>query len=838
MRIQRSWFPAVCLAALLAGPAAALEVKLTVSDDAKVARKAGAVTSGVPFAKGALKDVKKLSVSAGGKVLPAQFTKLAPWDDGSVRWALMDCQVAVPADGTVTLLLRDDGKNRAPAKPVKVVDGASEVRISTGPMVLVIDKKKPGIFKSVKVDGKELVTSAGKGLVLYAPGEAKKVEKTIRYKKVTVTEYGPPKPVVAAAPAEVTVERAGPLRAVVCLRGKFPGVHGERLGYTVRVSAFAGQKFAKVHVWLENGGGMGYYKKSKSKTLGNMEWLLFDGMALEFGLDGEPQASCEGSAPSGKFKVLQVCKLNKDGRKLKYNAYKIYQLKDFEYTVSGGGKQIKKGERTDGVVAISTGDRKLTTAVRNFWQNYEKAIELDGATLKFWLWPIEGQWPRKRHVQWAGLFDKQLETLPQAGLYWLPGGVHKGHEIILDFSGRDAKESWAELSRPLFALAPAAYYAGTEAAPGLFAPPGVKTGDDECNAKLDAWMRMTRSTVDPASATGLVAARKSSPWSAVTYFGDSCYWYGWMDFGDIHVPGRGPVGLHHDWTWIMLVNAMRTGELAFVRNAINMARHRIDVDQLWSDRDPAHVRGLQRGDLGFPAFHCNRLSRPPGVHSNYLAGVALYYMLTGEPKALEACKRNAEGLKVAWAHIAKTRPYAGPQGNMAANAWAMHAYIAMHALTGKKTWLDEALKLFKTNVTAKRKKLGPHLHDRQQIRGQGYTRDDMRYCYAVHVFCLLHHYTGDKDLFKLLKAGCDKDFPENFFDAPLFMADLHAYVALKSGKADYADDAVEHWLEASPESKCPPVFLPGNSQWSRRRAMHMRAGHLLQYYFWKKDKKK
>ena len=89
-----------------------------------------------------------------------------------------------------------------------------------------------------------------------------------------------------------------------------------------------------------------------------------------------------------------------------------------------------------------------------------------------------------------------------------------------------------------------------------------------------------------------------------------------------------------------------------------------------------------------------------------------------------------------------------------------------------------------------------------------------------------------------IKAGADKDFPENYFDAPLFLADLHAYVALVTGKSDYADDAVEHWIEASPESKCPPVYVgKKNSIWPGRAVMHLRSGHLLQYYFWKKGKK-
>ncbi len=859
MRIQRSWLPAVCLAALLAGPAAALEVKLTVKNDAKLARKAGTVTSGVPFAKGTLKDVKKLSVLAGGKVLPAQFTKLAVWNDGSIRWALMDTQVDLPAGGKTELVVRDDGRNKAPAKPVKVAESDAGVTVTTGPLVLVIDKKKPGLIRSIKVNGQERITSKGRGVVLFMPGEATQVEKEYSGRPSgtwKVNEYGPGKPLASPAPSEVTIEQAGPLRAVVCVRGKFPGVHKGLLSYTARISAFAGQGFVKVHYWLENNGGMGYhYSRNSREKAGNMEWFVFDGLALELGLGlgGTVKAECEDVSASGRFKVFQTCLRNKDNRKLKRNDYLIYQTRDFKYTISGGdsggttgpgaGKQLKTGERSDGVVKLTGSAGQLTTAIRGFWENYEKAIELDGDKLRLWLWPTEGQWPRLRpgdkrpNHYITGLFDKPLGSNPRYDLYCLPGAVHKGHEIILDFSERPGGETSAELSRPLFALALPRYYAATEAAPAIFTPPDIRTDEDECNQKLDAWMRMTRSVVDPQSKTGLFEARKHSPWVNVRYYQDSLFWFGWMDYGDISVPGYGPTGLEYDWLWIMMLNAMRTGDPNFMRWGIDMARHRIDVDQLWSDRDPPQVRGLQRGGpKNFPTFHCDQLCDPPGVKDNHLAGVALYYMLTGEPKALECCKRNAEGLKVSWAQIMKKKH----SGNMAANAWAIHAYCAMYDLTADSKWLDEALGLFGADVTSLWKQYGPHLHNpRRQIRSQTYAKEDIKYCASTYALCLLHHRTKDKKLLKLLIEGCDKDFPATcHFDAPLFLADLHAYVALVTGKKDYAEDAVEHWIEASSESRCPPVFLPKkNSDWSQRSAMHLRAGHLLQYYFWKKSKR-
>jgi PcRGLX-like N-terminal RIFT barrel domain/PcRGLX-like protein central beta sandwich domain len=824
-----------------------LELKLAVSDDSGKVRKAGTVTSGLPFARGVLKELSKLSVSTGGKNIPAQFSKLVSWDDGSVRWALLDTQLDLAAGGRTEVVVRDDGKNKMSTSPIVVRDSAAELVISTGGLKLIVSRKKPGLIQSLIVDGQEQVTTAGRGPVIYTLGEARQVQKKVGRKKYTGTEYGPGKEIVALPPSEVVVELAGPLRTVVRLRGKFPGIHNGLLSYTARLSVFAGQKFVKIHFWLENNGAFGYYYgKKDSKPVNKMEWFLFDGMALELGLAGAPKASCQGSEPASSFKLQQVCLQSKAKDKLKWNDQPIYQFKDFQYTIFNGSKLLKKGLRTDGLVELKSSVGSATVAIRNFWENYEKSIELADSRLKLWLWPTEGAWPRP---QWYGnihFYDAQLDAIFKQvqgvvrahnicgpKIYRLQGGTHKGHEFILDFSGRTAVETHSELAKPLFALASAAYYANSGAAPIIFSPPETRSTDQECNQKLDSWMRMTMSAVDPKSKSGLIAARKDSPWNG----GLCTYWYGWMDFGDITNPTGGPSGLTGDWLLVMMLNTMRTGQLGFLRMGSEMARHRIDIDQLWSDRDLPEVNGLQRA-AGYSNFHCYRLWRPPGLGSNHLAGTALYYMLTGEPKALETCRRNAEGLKRAWARVAKLKSWKGPQQDMGANIFAIHSYLAMYDLSADKQWLDQALKLFRSNVVSKWKGVGPHLHSRRQVGGQSYTMDDKKYCHGILGLCLLHHYSKDKQVLELLKAGADQDFPENYFDAPLFLADLHAYVALVTGKTNYVDDAIEHWIEASAESKCPPLFLGNkNSTWHKRSVMHLRAGHLLQYYFWKKKGK-
>jgi len=798
---------ATLLAAVLLAPGtSALEVKLTVADDAGVGRKAGTITSGIPFARGTVKDLKRLSVSVAGKAVPAQFALLAPWDDGSVRWALLDCQADAPAGGKTELVVRDDGKNPAPAAAAAAKVGDARVTMSSGPLTLSIERANGPVFNSLKVDGRELVTGKTRGLVLLKAGGGE---------------------VVAGPPDEVKVESAGPMRATVMLRGKFPEVHNGLLGYTVRVSAYAGRRFVKVRAWLENRGAHGY-SGPKNRPPSKPEWFAFDGLSLDLGLDlgGEITAECEGASAAGKLKVLQLC--GTTGPKTRRGAPQ-FTYANFEYRVTGGGKELAKGARTDGVVRLSGEAGKLTAAVRHFWQNCEKAVELDGGTLRLWLWPAEGQYPR---VSGRGLpsYARGMASLAKKGLYNLPGSVHKGYEMILDFSGKEAKKSSAELSRPLFALAPAEHYAATEAAPGLFAPPGTKTGDDDGDEKLEAWNRMLRGAVDPESPGSIVSGRHGAG-----------LWYGWMDFGDLSVPGKGAVSLHYDWPWIISSAAMRTGDLRFLRIADEMVRHRVEVDQQWSDSPAAGTpfTGYQRSGHSYPHFHCERFSRSqPSGGSTWLAGVVLYYMLTGDPKAGECAQRGGKALAGFLEKTSKSRNWGVRRqlGDMRACADVIFGLCAMYELTGEKKWLESALKIFRGPVVGKWKACGAHLHDVEQIRSQSYTKDDIKYCYGIQGFCLLHHLTGEEHLFEMLRVGCDRDFSKNFFGASLFLADLHAYVALKTGLEDYADDAVEHWLQASPESLCPPVYLPDNTKWSERSAMHLRAGHVLQFYFWKKKR--
>jgi len=716
---------------------------------------------------------------------------------------------------------------------VKVTQTAEAVTVSTGPLEARIGLKSFRWLDSLKVDGMQRLTAAGRGLVLTLPDG---------------------KQVAAGAPEQVRLEQAGPMKAIVYLRGRFPGVGNGLIGYETRLTFYAGRRVVRAQVWLDNDGRYGLVLRDERPQ---PEWFGFDGFAIELGLGlGDTiTASCEGvsAANDQTFRVEQYCRPRQ------------YRWEDFQYVVRRGERPprpavvmidknprllvapepsddgiLKKGERTDGVVSLAGDGGRLTVAVRDFWQNYEKEIELTGTTLRLWLWPTTGLWPRESDIYYqdqharCGYQSKFLDTLRQKDGYVLPGGTHKGHEVILDFSGSDAALTAARADAPLRARAAAAYYATTEAAPGMFAPPDAKTGDPDADFKLASWNRMAASAVDPAGKNGLYYASREGR-DRLTY------WFGWMDYGDLSVLGYGvgPAWQEYDWPWVLLLNYFRLGDPRLLDVAGAMARHRSEIGQIWSgDREHPRYRRLVRSG-GSAEYRCGYLDRGAAGRDNaWVSGQVLYYMLTGEENVRAAVLEHVRGLKDCWQWYRDNREdnygVAVSFGDMSAVNWSMLADCAAADMTGEKKHLDDALALFREVIVPRWKTLGPHLHTPgEQIRSQDYVRDDMKYCYLIQTLCELHHHTQDKQVLELLTAGCRKEWVESFFDAPMYLANLYAYVGWLTGDKELMEQAIERLIEGLPESKCPPIFTPGNSRWSLRSVLALRTGHVLQYAFWK-----
>jgi hypothetical protein len=233
--MARTWVFAtgiVLSAGMVVAAAEDLEVAVTVKEPVGVARQAEPVSGGVPFKKGQVGRVSDLALCLkSGRVVPAQFTKLAGYEDGSVQWALVDFRAAVPANGTAEFVVR---KGATPAwAGVRVSETAETVTVNTGVLDFTVSKTKFNLLESVKVNG--------------AAATRAPIAKAVRVVALEGGEFA------AGAPEKVTWEYKGPERITLRVDGAYLNEKGQTfLSYTTRLTAWAGSSVLRIDHAVRN----------------------------------------------------------------------------------------------------------------------------------------------------------------------------------------------------------------------------------------------------------------------------------------------------------------------------------------------------------------------------------------------------------------------------------------------------------------------------------------------------------------------------------------------------------------------------------------------------------
>ncbi|MDD4890110.1 MAG: hypothetical protein PHU85_09285 [Phycisphaerae bacterium] len=771
---------ALAIAMFLSVPAFALDVSLTVTETAGVARTAEPVTTGVPLAKGVLKDVKSLRlVDDKGVAMPSQFRALAPWPDGSVRVVLVDTQVTVPANGKATFKLVDQAAAGAKgAQPTILVDETADaITLSPGVLQFAVSKKKFNLFGSLKLGGKELL-AGGSRIVCF-------------------TENGKEATTGDVAPTKVWVEEPGNLRTVVCAKGSFADLHNKNLTYTCRITAFLGKPYVKVAFWLEDNGRYGWVKP--------WEWFIFDGLSIELPLKATG-VNCEDVASDGKaFELKQDNPAGKGDPKA------------FSFAITDGGASKSTGERAAGQVAARTPAGAVNVAVKDFWQNYPKALRVADGTLSLDLWPRWGQWPR------PCLGSKCDEGVRKPGFYSFPGGMHKRHEFIIDVGKADMKSTAAVLDQPLMALASSQYYTDC-AALTPFAPADFRPADDATAKQIDRWNQWARNVGDPKNPKGVDGCRQTCGYGPG---------YGVIDFGDFFW-ADGVTSLHYDWTWIMMLNYVRLQDRYFFDKAAEMARHRIDVDQVWGDREEVYFRGLCRFEMGYVDIHGGNRdghNKPIPTH-NWDRGALWWYYLTGDQSAYECVLRNCEiGIKLRQVDPHADDPDGKKLGDQTrGSGWSIGCLCDAFDMTGDKKFLDWANILWKNHLRALWKAKGANY---------GMTGGNvLQFYYPTHDLVLLHMHTGDPELLEYMRdlvKYCEdpKAWTTYVDDMAINMTNFYGYLAYVDKDPKMLTRARELFAKGLPTNDGRLILWTGAGAYTKEAGKPLRNGHI---YLWAERK--
>ena len=420
IRLLRSALGLLPLMLLWTTGAAAWEIPLTVENPAR----SGVppyISGGVPLLAGQAKEPAELRLAVkdgAGKpsAIPAQFRVLARYwrGDNSIRWVLVDFATAsVPGEKKVVYLTDAKLDAPAPKNAVSVEDKGDALVVSTGVAVFTINKKKFNFLQSAVVDGEELLAGSD---------DAGTVIEDVLGEKYYSSEGA----------KEVKALESGPVRVCIRARGQHLARGGKgysrgMYGYDIFMNFYAGSSEVAADVVLTNN-----FAKSIGEPLMKDASLLVklagggnpvSGTCKVYGAapffselykpeDGESICLYQDSNGAETWQVCQGYTGNSSpggrcygGKAVSFRGYRIYRRT--------GGKEevVTQGDQARGLIHLTTGKGGAVLLMRNFWQQFPKAVEgnKDG-TLRLGMFPRECVAP-----------------------HYLDDCAAKGHEIVLHF---------------------------------------------------------------------------------------------------------------------------------------------------------------------------------------------------------------------------------------------------------------------------------------------------------------------------------------------------------------------------------------------------------------------
>ena len=577
----------------------AIEVSPRAADGAEIARADEPITMGLPLPRGLCMDARSLTLrDACGRAQRVQWHVLDRWSDGSVRWALIDFQGSTGSDGAARYEILVGGDSiRSDGPSIATSRSGGAISIDTGVAQFTVSPGDLFPFASITADDRHLIDVKQSALVIE---DASGISCSVVVKKVAI-------------------EESGRLRTVVRCEGSVSGSPSMRtLDVIARLHFFAGSAAVRFALTIRNPGRAEH--AGGCWTLGDVGSALLRDVALRLAFWGEEGAAtvrCSEDvraafrAHEPPFELYQESSGGERWRSPNHvNRSGVVPHQMAGYRLRSGTSP-DRGSRATPVVSVSRGDRTLSVAVPQFWQNFPQAIEADGRGLTLRLLPR--QYPDVHELQ---------------------GGEQKTYTFFVAFDDdrvTDVPLDWCRA--PLLARATPSWYCKSGAVSYLV------PSDDDPNREYVALVQAAIEGADTFERKREVVDE-----------------YGWRHFGDTYAdheavaaPGGAPLASHYnnqyDGVAGFAYQFLRSADARWWTLMDDLARHVVDIDTYHTDRDKAaYNHGLFWHTFHYVAAgtstHRSYPKHPsigggPSAEHNYPTGLMLHYFLTGDPRSRE-----------------------------------------------------------------------------------------------------------------------------------------------------------------------------------------------------------
>ncbi len=647
---------------------AAERVDLTIDMGAVTPAAMHPVRSGIPIAQGKVKHGEQVRLLRAGSEAELQTRVLATWPDGSVKWVLLD--FLGRSGETVTVEYGNEVKRTPPAKAIAVRSDDVGVMVDNGTVRFAVRKDGTAFLDSVDldIDGNGNYEAGERVVQPAAAGERRHVLDFVHRPAAAI--YGPrgnaladgiPGPSTMRI-SEVEVEEAGPLHAVVRVRGTY---HVARLGEAI-AKDLRRPHLGDFSIWLH------LYRDSAViegdthfvyEGVGDDDFIKAWGLRLRTQPGMRLTTTIDGKAVTAEADAqAPLVALTQTGA----NASQVWRADAARQAQS----ILARGGRSPGWVDLSGEKWGVSLGVRWFWKRHPTAIHYDAATGEASLMLHPPEVPlmdlrRYARDEWGtgegGAASVDLDAIAPT----MSKGVASSKEFRLEFhrgaadAGALAQNFQAFESRPL-AMADPEHYAASRAL-GDYLPrkAGVHADYEQ---KIDEHLERFRRAQDEAG------------------------WYGQWDYGDLvqrfGEPGKDNAHQHGRWEndwgrwgWAngdgfgrvdraYLFAWLRTGNRAWFEMGEANVRHRNDSDIRQSPELPFDCsvqRKIPKERTTGPYFDLRGTASRHGVQHwscGYLGarggnpvGQRLYFLLTGHAQTADILDISRElGLsKFGWA---------------------------------------------------------------------------------------------------------------------------------------------------------------------------------------------
>ncbi len=625
------------------------------------------VEGGIPFPKGELKDQKSMRIrNAHGEELPFQSKVLAAWPDQSIKWLSLSLETTLnPGEGEGFYL--DYGpqvKTMDFSSPMTISETADAIQINTGVMEVSLNKKIFYLYERIQLDrnsnhlfeASEEVSAKAK-LTLMFQGKEYRTDLDSKSYKIEIEEKGPQKIVIKATGWYGSSDGNQFCQAVVRYYF-YQGKSNFKISHTLIYTGYPANKQYPAYAML---------RLPENEPIESFELKIPYNFSAEkneqvsMGLSrSEPHAIIVGDQMSLFQRTYDDAEIHQDN-----------QVLPMEDTFLGWMDM----SNDQGGIAIS---------LRHFRENFPKAFRVDRTKgeLEISLWPKE-----------AGVLDLSTSPKSLGPEDYARGnafGLAKTHEVMLYFHAGNAMDSnalnQAQSFLEPFVIRTNPYWTDATGALGRLFPVDAKYATEEkMLSRLFDW-----------------AARqpKNFKWYGMLDFGDTLTWYR-KDDGDT------PGGVTYEnldwnpsgrWGWYncegigthygALLEFVRSGDWKYFDFGENLTKHLMDVDTVHYDtvandkRIKGQINGLYSA-VG--AMHRHSGDHWGGrtdeaSHTN-VAGILLYYYLTGNERAFDVAKEIGHYfLTEPFSYI--DRPDVVPNRSMANALWG-------DVLLYQATWDDQ-----------------------------------------------------------------------------------------------------------------------------------------------------